>query len=93
MIAQGDTREIPRCNVMLYRKDDSEHNEEEVSQDNVEVNSVKFQNEEESEEEGKEDNRQITRSIDKELRRELKLDNISTFWLKLKDGECYDEIS
>ena len=38
-------------------------------------------------------NRMRTRSMDREKKRDLELDDVSTFWLKTENNECYDEIA
>ena len=97
IFANGDTRKLPRCNVKLCRKKDDVNNDNKVSERGGKE-GVKFEEEIEEnklnkEEENGADRRMKTRSIDKDKKEDLKLDNVSTFWMKVENYECFDNIT
>ena len=47
----------------------------------------------EEEEKVEETRRMRTRSMDKEKKDDLQLDNVSTFWMKVENNECFDDIA
>ena len=40
-----------------------------------------------------EENRRITRSMTEKERKDLEREQIATFWMKLENNECFDDIS
>ena len=98
IFAHGDTRKVPRCNVKLCRKKEDVNNDDKVNEKDDKV-GVKFkegidEHETEKEEEKVEETRRMrTRSMDKEKKDDLQLDNVSTFWMKVENNECFDDIA
>ena len=98
LFANGSMRKIPRCNVKLYRKKEDVN----VILDGDQVKGVNSKNDETedqsfgdgiNEEDVKEIDRMRTRSMERERRRDLELDDVSMFWLKLENTECYDDVA
>jgi len=86
IIAHGDTRKIPRCNIKLCGKNEDVVDEEKVSGNTQKV-SAKFhkskgindQESSEEKEEVKENGRMWVQPMDREKNKDFKLDNVSIF--------------
>ena len=95
---------MSRCNVQLCEivddngeeKDGEQVNpekqEEESKGNKKKENSVSFEDQTD-ELKRVEENRRITRSMTDIERRDLDREQISTFWLKVENTECFDDIS
>ena len=70
----------------------SEKQEEESKENKKKENSVSFEDQMD-ELEGVEENRRITQSMTNIERQDLDSKQISTFWLKVENTECFDDIS
>ena len=104
IFAHGDTRKIPRCNVKICRKKEDVIDDDKVSEKDEKV-GMKFEERKkgevtpggkpqvkslEEQEESVEGNKRMrTQSMDKDLQ----LDNVSTFWMKVENNECFDDIA
>ena len=69
-----------------------EKQEEESKENKKKENSVSFEDQTD-ELKRVEENRRITRSMTDIERRDLDREQISTFWLKIENTECFDDIS
>ena len=97
VFANGSVRKVQRCNVQLCETedDDSEEKdgkqEEESKENKKKENSVSFEDQTD-ELKRVEENRRITRSMTDIERQDLDREQISTFWLKVENTECFDGI-
>ena len=95
IFVNGGVKKVPRCNIQLCEPEDDdndEEKEEESKEDKKKKNLVSFGDLPE-ELEDKEENRRVTRSMTEIERRDLKREQIATFWLKVENTECFDDIS
>ena len=100
IFANGGIKKVPRCNIQLCEPEDDENaeeKEEKIKEDKKENSLVNFGDLPE-ELEDKEENRRVTRSMTEIERRDLERRNfereqIATFWMKLENNECFDDIS
>ena len=92
IFANGGIKKVPRCNIQLCESEDEEIDEEKEDSKEVKKNkkSVSIG---ELPEGFSGENRRITRSMTEEERQELERDQIATFWMKLENHECFDDIS
>ena len=104
LFANGSMKKVPRCNVKLYTsrlegeitngdKEKVKTSEKEGEITSRVKNSVNFDDdfgENIEERDIKEVGRMQTRSA---KRRELENDNLSTYWLKIENNECYDNVA
>ena len=88
---------VPRCNVQLLNRGDNEVEEESNSEENEvfegEVAKVRFEGDDDEIEEQDVIERRKTRSMTEVEKRELERDQISMFWLRVENKECYDNIA
>ena len=93
IFANGNIRKVPKCNIQICEK---ETRDEEESAEKIKGN-VKF------EEEGFGDNivekdveivdKRVTRSMAEVKRKEMRKYEISTFWMRVENTECFDEMA
>ena len=103
IFSNGNVRNLPRCNVQLCETEDddseekdeeqvnSEKQEKESKENKKKENSVSFEDQTD-ELKRVEENRRITRSMTDIERRDLDREQISTFWLKVENTLCFDNI-
>ena len=93
LFSNGSIRKIPRCNVQLCQPEESIPETAASVQDKDEIKrSVNFNDKDITEKELEEPKKQKTRSMTVMETRELERDRISTFWMRMENTECYDDI-
>lgn len=96
IFVNGSVRKVPRCNVQICERE-YEDDEEKGKKTNGARGSVKFDDKRFGDnitEEGVEkQERRITRSMMDVEKRELERDKISTFWMKIENTKCFDDVT
>ena len=97
LFVNGSMKKIPRCNIQLWKSGESPDDSGTSTNNGSFENSPKVSFEEEDfskdmeEKEVEEIERRRTRSMMAVERRELERDQISTFWLRMENKECYED--
>ena len=96
IFANGNIRNIPRCNVQLSKKS------EEIQRDDMEGNMTRVRFEEKDSEgfgdeiekqDIEEVSKRVTRSMTDAKRKEMRREEILTFWTQVQNLECFDDIA
>ena len=100
IFANGSVRKVPRCNVQLCKTEVTESESEESKEENVEEQkgvSVRFEEQSFGENINEDDlekkERRVMRSMTDVERRELERNKVSTFWMKVENTECFDDVT
>ena len=95
IFANGNVRKVPRCNVQLCESEEEESKNEECEESKNKETHLKFNDENFGDgivEEDLKGYRRVMHSMTDVQRRDLDREEISTYWLKIENSECFDEV-
>ena len=94
IFANGNVRKVPRCNVQLCESEEEESENEDFKETKDKRKNIKFKDDNFGDGivgEDLEENRRITCSMTDVQRRSYDREKVSTYWMQIKNVECFDE--